>query len=67
MVADGAEGINGVMLSNAMHLSAFTGKTVELPFDEDLYYEELQKRVQSSKKKDNVVEITAKMDQSWRR
>jgi len=66
-VADGAEGINGVMLSNAMHLSAFTGKTVELPFDEDLYYEELQKRVQASKKKDNVVEITAKMDQSWRR
>ena len=67
MVADGAEGINGVMLSNAMHLSAFTGKPVELPFDEDLYYEELQKRVQASKKKDNVVEITAKMDQSWRR
>lgn len=67
MVADGAEGINGLMLSNAMHLSAFTGKTVELPFDEELYYEELQKRVQSSKKKDHVVEITAKMDQSWRR
>ena len=67
MIADGAEGINGVMLSNAMHLSAFTGKTVELPFDEDLYYEELQKRVQASKKKENVVEITAKMDQSWRR
>ena len=67
MVADGAEGINGLMLSNAMHLSAFTGKMVELPFDEDLYYEELQKRVHSSKKKDRVVEITAKMDQSWRR
>ncbi len=67
MVADGAEGINGLMLSNAMHLSAFTGKMVELPFDEELYYEELQKRVQNSKKKEHVVEITAKMDQSWRR
>ncbi len=67
MVADGAEGINGLMLSNAMHLSAFTGKMVELPFDEDLYYEELQKRVRSSKKKDRVVEVTAKMDQSWHR
>jgi len=67
MIADGTEGINGLMLSNAMHLSAFTGQTVELPFDEDLYYEELQKRVQDSKKKDHVVEITAKMDQSWRR
>jgi len=67
MVADGAEGINGLMLSNAMHLSAFTGKMVELPFDEDMYYEELQKRVRSSKKKNHVVEITAKMDQSWHR
>ncbi len=67
LVAEGAEGINGLMLSNAMHLSAFTGGMVELPFDEELYYEELQKRVQSSKKKENVVEITAKMDQSWRR
>lgn len=67
MIADGAEGINGLMLSNAMHLSAFIGKTVELPFDEDLFYGELQKRVQSSKKKDHVVEITAKMDQSWHR
>lgn len=67
MVADGAEGMNGLMLSNAMHLSAFTGRMVELPFDEDLFYEELQKRVQSSKEKDHVVEITAKMDQSWRR
>ena len=67
MIADGSEGINGLMLSNAMHLSAFTGKTVELPFDEELYFEELQKRVQASRKKDHVVEITAKMDQSWRR
>ena len=50
-----------------MHLSEFTGQPVELPFDEDLFYEELQKRVQSSKKKDRVVEITAKKDQSWRR
>jgi len=67
LIADGAEGINGLMLSNAMHLSGFTGQPVELPFDEDLFYEELQKRVKSSKKKDHVVEITAKMDQSWRR
>ena len=67
LVADGAEGINGLMLSNAMHLSAFQNKMIELPFDEELYYEELEKRVQSSKKKESVVEITAKMDQSWRR
>ncbi len=59
LVADGREGINGVMLSNAMHLSSFLGKTVELPFDEDLYYDELMKRVKTSKVKKNVVEAVA--------
>lgn len=67
MIAEGEEGMNGLILSNAMHLSAFTGKPVELPLDEELYYKELQKRVQSSRKKEHVVEITAKIDQSWRR
>lgn len=54
LVAEGAEGLKGVILSNAMHLSDFLGKEVELPFDEDLYYEELMKRVATSKKKENV-------------
>ena len=51
LVAPGAEGINGLMLSNAMHLSAFLGKPVEMPFDEDLFYEELMKRVTTSRRK----------------
>lgn len=51
LVAGGAEGINGLMLSNAMHMSAFLGKPVELPIDEDLYYEELMKRVATSRRK----------------
>ena len=51
LVADGHEGINGLMLSNAMHLSSFLGKPVELPFDEQLYYDELMKRVATSKRK----------------
>ena len=33
MVADGREGLNSLMLSNAMLLSAFTGETVRLPLD----------------------------------
>jgi hypothetical protein len=49
LVADGREGIHGLMLSNAMHLSAFTGKEVLMPFDEEMYYEELMKRVATSK------------------
>ncbi len=48
LVAGGEEGINGLTISNAMHLSAFLGKEVEIPFDEDLYYEELMKRVATS-------------------
>ena len=51
LVADGREGINGLTLSNAMHLSAFLGREVTLPIDEDLYYEELMKRVAVSRHK----------------
>lgn len=59
LVANGAEGINGLTLSNAMHLSAFLGKKVEIPFDEDLYYEELKKRIATSRRKTNVTETFA--------
>lgn len=59
LVADGREGIKGLTISNAMHLSAWLGKTVELPFDEDLYYEELMKRVKTSRRKENVVKVVA--------
>ena len=51
LVADGREGINGLTLSNAMHLSAFTGKKVMLPLDEELYCDELMKRVATSRRK----------------
>ena len=51
LIAGGAEGINGLMLSNAMHLSAFLGRPVEIPFDEHLYREELMKRVAVSRRK----------------
>ena len=56
LVARGQEGINGLMLSNAMHLSAWTGKPVEFPFDEELFKAELMKRVATSRRKTNVKE-----------
>ena len=60
LVAEGVEGIRGLTLSNAMHLSAFTGKTIELEtFDHELYYEELMKRVAASRRKTNVAEAVA--------
>ncbi|GHV36091.1 oxidoreductase [Spirochaetia bacterium] len=49
LVADGAEGINGLTLSNAMHLSSWLDKTIKIPFDEDLFLAELDKRRQASK------------------
>ena len=57
LVAAGYEGINGLTLSNAMHLSSWTNSTVAIPFDEDLYLEELNKRRAISRHKD-VVEVT---------
>lgn len=51
LFVDGCEGINGVILMDAMELSTWLDKKINLPFDDDLYYDELMKRVASSKKK----------------
>ena len=52
LVASGVEGINGLTLSNAMHLSAWTDSTIELPLDEDKFLEELNKRRANSRRKE---------------
>lgn len=52
LVADGREGINGLMLSNAMHLSSWLNKPIKLPFDEDLFEQELNKRRAASRHKE---------------
>ena len=44
LIAPGADGIKGLTISNAIHLSAWTGEKVEIPFDEDKFIEELEKR-----------------------
>lgn len=59
LIAGGEEGINGLTISNAMHLSAFLGKEITLPIDEDLYYEELMKRVKTSRKKEHVEAVVS--------
>lgn len=40
----GIEGINGVEMMDAMLLSEWLGKTVDMPIDDDLYLAELDKR-----------------------
>lgn len=65
LVADGAEGINGLTLSNAMHLSSWLGKQIELPLDEDLFLEELNQRRKTSTYKKQVQEVTFDTEGSY--
>ena len=65
LVAGGEEGINGLTISNAMHLSSWLGKMVDIPFDDELYYKELMKRVATSRRKTNVTEVVADTANSY--
>ncbi len=46
LLAPGSDGINGVALANAIHLSSWLEKEVELPIDEDVYLAELNKKIE---------------------
>lgn len=57
LLAQGAEGINGLTISNAAFMSSWTGGGwIDLPLDEDKYYEMLQEKIASSKYKKDVKE-----------
>ncbi|MBQ3755026.1 MAG: hypothetical protein II867_02575 [Clostridia bacterium] len=43
-IAPGEQGIIGLTFSNAIHLAGWTGKEIAIPFDEELYLKELEKR-----------------------
>ncbi len=62
LVADGREGIFGLSLSNAMHLSCWQNREVTLPLsaeDEKSFYGELMERVKTSRRKENVTSAVA--------
>lgn len=48
LLAPGIEGVNGLQISNAMHLSSWINDWVELPVNEDLFYSKLKERVDAS-------------------
>ena len=52
LLAPGLDGIHSVELFNAMLLSTWTDSWVDIPVDADLYYDELQKRVATSRIKE---------------
>ena len=54
LVADGREGINGLTLSNAIHLSSWLGETVTLPIDEKKFLNLLNERRAHSRLKEDT-------------
>lgn len=56
LVADGREGIRGLELSNAIHLSSWLNKTIELPVDEEVFLKGLnnKRHIQRKRKKKKV-------------
>ncbi|MFV0342673.1 MAG: Gfo/Idh/MocA family protein [Anaerocolumna sp.] len=50
ILAPGSDGIYGVQLANAILLSSWLGKEVDYDFDEDLFIEELNKRIKEEGK-----------------
>ncbi len=48
LIAPGEEGIHSLELANAMLLSSWVDDWVEIPVDEDLYFEKLKERIDAS-------------------
>ena len=56
LFVQGVEGINGVQLMDSMMLSQWLGKEIALPIDDEIYLEELNKRIATGRTKEGVVE-----------
>ena len=61
--APARDGLDGVALANAMHLSSWLDCDVTIPFDDELFYEELKKRIAISKPHEARTKGTEKL--SW--
>ncbi len=69
LLSSGYEGINGLTISNAAFLADWTGKEITLPMDEDLFYEELQKRIKTSRHKtaasSGIEDLSGTYNERW--
>lgn len=54
LIAPGKEGVKAVEIADAMYLSSWLGKEITLPIDDDLFYDELQKKVEEEKSRENI-------------
>lgn len=57
LLAPGNEGIFGLTISNAIHLSSWIDDWVELPIDNEVYYEKLQEKISKSTFSKEVEEV----------
>ncbi len=48
LIAPGFEGINSLMISNGIYLSQWEDTWVDFPFNEDLFYDKLQEKINTS-------------------
>lgn len=65
LLAPGEEGIKGLEISNAIYLSSWLNETVELPINEDLFFEKLTERINQSQKKKSTVNQSLDISQSF--
>lgn len=62
LIAPGREGIEGLSLSNAIHLSTWLDDWVDFPINEELYYKHLQEKIANStvKKETSGISLNVK-------
>ena len=66
LIAPATEGLNSVMLGNAITLSSFNNKTVTLPIDEDAYVEKLKELIANSRfHKNEQIALDGDLSQSF--
>lgn len=58
LLAPGEEGVKGLEISNAIYLSAWLNKPIDLPIDPNLFYEQLQEKIKNSTVKKKTSGIT---------
>lgn len=64
LIAEAPEGLQGLMLGNAIMLSAWEGRTVELPLDDETYPAHLQRLAANSRFQKTVHEPAGPVDMS---
>lgn len=60
LLAPGEEGINGLTISNAIHLSGWTGENIDIKdFPDDRFYDILQEKIKNSKVVKQVKQVVS--------